>query len=271
MKTTIMMLLVAAGAFAQITIPDGTKLRVRLEQAISSATADEGQTVELAVTEAINVGDSVVFPEGTRVTGTITMAQAKRRMGRSGKLDFSIDRARAVDGEWVPLRYLLNKKTGESHATRAGVLTAGAAIVFWPAAPFFLLMHGKDTTINKGDTFDVFTDSNHVLQNARPAAPTTATTAGGLAAQPQPAMMPVPSGSGTAQITITSPVAGAEIEIDGGFAGNTPTTVQIPAGSHEIVVKSAAGAPWQRTIKVNAGSTISINALSEQILIAPKR
>ncbi len=32
--------------FAQITIPDGTKLRIRLDQPISSATADEGQTVE---------------------------------------------------------------------------------------------------------------------------------------------------------------------------------------------------------------------------------
>ncbi len=33
-------------AFAQITIPDGTNLRIRLDQAFSSATADEGQTVE---------------------------------------------------------------------------------------------------------------------------------------------------------------------------------------------------------------------------------
>ena len=253
MRTTtiLLCLLTLPSAFAQVTVPDGTKLRVRLDQAISSATADEGQVVELSIAEAVKVGDTVVFPEGSRVTGTVTLAQAKRRMGRSGKLDFSIDRARAADGEWVPLRYLLNKKAGESHAVRTGVLTAGAAIVFWPAAPFFLLMHGKDTTINKGVTFDVFTDTNHELHSSRIAA---------APVSPAPAAPVAPQAS--AQVAITSPSSGADIEVDGLFAGNTPTTLQMPAGTHEVVVKSGA-ASWHRTISVSAGSTVSINAQLE--------
>jgi hypothetical protein len=43
------------------------------------------------------------------------------------------------------------------------------------------------------------------------------------------------------------------------FVGNAPTTVQVPSGVHEIVVKSA-GESWRRSVKVSAGSTISINA-----------
>lgn len=250
MKKVLLLGLVSAVTFGQtqIVVPDGTKIRVRLDQQISSATADEGQIVELSVTEAVKVDDVVVIPEGARVTGTITEATAKRRMGRAGKLDFSIDRVRGVDNEWIPLRYTLNKKAGESHAVRTGIITAGVAAVFWPAAPVFLLMHGKDITINKGVTFDVFTDSDHHLANL------------GKKAQPNVAggMQPTPA-SGSATLTITSTVLGAEIELDGAFVGNTPTTLQVAAGNHNFIIRNGADV-WQRSIQVTAGSNVSLNA-----------
>src|SRR5437763_16019606 len=159
-KTAFLALFATAAAFAEsVTIPDGTKVRVRLDQTITSATAEQGQAVELSVTENVKVDDQVVIPEGARVTGTVIQAQEKRRMGRAGKLDFSVERVRGVDGEWIPLRYTVSKKTGQSDATRNGIITAGVAVVFWPAAPLVLLAKGKDVTINKGVTFDVFTDS----------------------------------------------------------------------------------------------------------------
>ncbi len=236
-------------------IPDGTKLRVKLDQTITSATADEGQSVELSVTENVKAGDLVVIPEGARVTGTITVAVPKRRMGRAGKLDFSIDRVRAADGEWIPLRYTLNKKSGESHAVRTGVLTAGAAVVFWPAAPVFLLMHGKDVTINKGVIFDVFTDQNHAMVNNVSQRP-----ASGLPMQAQPgAATTTPAGAGIAAVTISSNSNGADIEVDGAFAGSTPTTLQLQAGQHQVVVKSGMQV-WQRSLQVTAGSNITLNA-----------
>lgn len=243
--------LTAGAAYADTTIPDGTKLRVRLDQTISSGTAEEGQSVELSVTDAIKVGDATVIPQGARVTGTVTLAQEKRRMGRAGHLDFSIDRVRAADDEWIPLRYTVNKKTGESHAVRTGIITAGVAAVFWPAAPVFLLMKGKDTTINKGVIFDVFTDQNHALaanvsqKQVHPEPPARANSNS--------------TGGGTATVMITSALSGADIEIDGSFVGSTPTTLQLNAGPHEISVKSG-GSQWQRTLQVTAGSNISLNA-----------
>lgn len=260
-------------AFAQITIPDGTKLRIRLDQAISSATADEGQTVELSVTEPVKIGDTTVITEGARVTGTVTEAQEKRRMGRAGKLDFSIDRVRAVDGEWIPLRYSLNKKSGESHAVRTGVITAGVAVVFWPAAPVFLLMKGKDTTINKGVIFDAFTDQNHALVSNAQSVTQNSQQPAGPNARPFGATPPTASAAGSsATLTVTSLNAGADIEVDGSFVGSTPTTLQVPAGSHQVTVRSAAGAQWQRTLQVNAGSVISLNAdLKERTLAATER
>jgi hypothetical protein len=148
---------------AQIVIPEGTKLRVRLDQTISSATAEEGQTVELSVTDPVLIDDQVVIPEGARVTGVVTQAQEKRRLGRAGKLDFSIERVRCADDQWVPLRYAVTRKSGNSHVISTGILTAGVAAVFWPAAPVFLLRRGADVTINRGVAFDVFTDANHTV------------------------------------------------------------------------------------------------------------
>jgi hypothetical protein len=46
-----------------------------------------------------------------------------------------------------------------------GVMTAGAAALFWPAAPAFLLTKGKDVNLNKGMVFDTFTDQDHSLTN----------------------------------------------------------------------------------------------------------
>ena len=43
---TVLAALTVLPLAAQLTIPNGTKLNVRLEQTISSATADEGQPVQ---------------------------------------------------------------------------------------------------------------------------------------------------------------------------------------------------------------------------------
>jgi hypothetical protein len=92
-------LTLAGFCIGDVVIPSGTKVACRLEQTISSATADEGQQVQLSVAENVKVNDRVVIPQGSACVGTIVLAFAKRSMGRSGKLDFSIDKLRAGDGD----------------------------------------------------------------------------------------------------------------------------------------------------------------------------
>lgn len=92
-------------ALADVEIPSGTKISCRLEQTLSSATAEEGMPVQLTTTENVMVNGSVVIPQGSSVQGSIVQAVARRRMGRTGKLDFSIDKVRAADGQYIPLRY----------------------------------------------------------------------------------------------------------------------------------------------------------------------
>jgi hypothetical protein len=253
-RTVCATLTLAGLSFGDIVIPSGTKVACRLEQTISSATADEGQQVQLAVTENVKVNEQVVIPQGSACVGTVVLATAKRSMGRSGKLDFSIDKVRTGDGDYVPLRYTMQKKSGESKGLSTGVMTAGAAVLFWPAAPFFLIRKGKDININKGIVLEVFTDAEHVLKSGKPSA---APQAGAALAST------VANGSSVAEIssvTITSDIPDAEVEVDGGFIGNTPSTAKLSPGMHKITVKSGAHA-WSRDLNVQPGATVNVKAM----------
>ena len=254
-------------AWANLTIPNGTKLSCRLEQTVSSATAEEGQQVQLSVTEAVKVNGQVIIPQGAPVLGTVVLAQGKRSMGRSGKLDFSVDKVRAADGEFIPLRYHMNKKQGEGKGMSTGIMTAGAVVLFWPAAPFLLMRKGKDVTINKGIVFEVFTDQDHTIGNATISGPVAPAPPQTLApGQPQ-IMMAGQQQSAVAgpavqlaTVNVTSDLAGAEVEIDGVFVGSTPAATKLAPGVHKIQVKHGA-ASWSRDLMVQPGGNVNVNAI----------
>lgn len=74
-----------------------------------------------------------------------------------------------------------------------------------------------------------------------------------------PAFVQQPPVSSQASISIDSTPPGADIEVDGGFVGNTPSTVSLAAGSHQIVVKKKGYTDWTKTLSVTGGS-IHLNA-----------
>ena len=68
----------------------------------------------------------------------------------------------------------------------------------------------------------------------------------------------------TARLSIASIPDGADIEIDGNFAGNTPSDLEVPEGERSIVVKKSGYKNWERKMKVAAGSSIHLNAEMEK-------
>jgi hypothetical protein len=54
--------------------------------------AVEGRSWTFTGTDAVKVSDTMMTAEGAHATGAITPAYEKRRLGRAGKLDSSIDR-----------------------------------------------------------------------------------------------------------------------------------------------------------------------------------
>jgi hypothetical protein len=65
------------------------------------------------------------------------------------------------------------------------------------------------------------------------------------------------------QLVMSSTPDGADIEIDGSFVGNTPSTVGVAAGQHQISVKKSGFKPWERKITVSSGQ-VNVNAPLEQ-------
>jgi hypothetical protein len=71
-----------------------------------------------------------------------------------------------------------------------------------------------------------------------------------------------------ASLAIDSTPSGADIEIDGEFVGNTPSTVTVAPGSHRIAVKKKGYADWGKTMNITGG-TIHLNAELEQVQSQP--
>jgi len=67
-------------------------------------------------------------------------------MARGGKLGVNIDYVRLPNGDKLVLRGLQDLKGGGHTGAMIGGMVA-TVIVFWPAAPFFLFMHGKDVPV----------------------------------------------------------------------------------------------------------------------------
>ena len=147
-------------------LEDGTKVPLALGRELSSGVESTGNRVDFEVTEDIKVQDVVVIPKGSRATGTIVQAQKRRRLGRAGKLNVKIDEVRLADGSRAMLR-ALQENTGKG---RQGVMTAamiGTGILFFPAAPLFLFMRGKDIVIAKGTPVTSYIDGNTELNAAK--------------------------------------------------------------------------------------------------------
>jgi hypothetical protein len=150
-------------------LEDATPVNLRLTRELSSATAQVSDRVEFEVVEDIKVHDVVVIPKGGKALGEVVIAQPKRRMGRGGKLDVKIENVRLVTGEKVALRANRNTNGGGHQGAMAGAMVA-TSVVFFPAAPLFLLMHGKDIVIPKGTEITAYIDDDIPLDQAKFAA-----------------------------------------------------------------------------------------------------
>ncbi|WP_263367312.1 PEGA domain-containing protein [Edaphobacter bradus] len=55
-------------------------------------------------------------------------------------------------------------------------------------------------------------------------------------------------------VTVDANAANCDIEVDGNFVGNTPSTINLTPGKHQIVVKKTGYQDWTRNMVVASGS-----------------
>lgn len=71
--------------------------------------------------------------------------------------------------------------------------------------------------------------------------------------------------SESGSVEISSDPSGADIYVDGKFVGETPSTLQLAAGTHHLEVKTAGRKSWERNLEVLKGSRLTLHpALDSQ-------
>jgi len=249
-------------------LEDGTPIKLRLTRNLSSADATTGDRVDFDVLEDVKVKDVIVVPRGGLALATITEAQHKRRMARGGKLNVNIDDLRLADGEKAPLRAVKETQGGGHTGAMTGAII-GTAIVFFPAAPLFLFMHGKDITIPKGTEITAYINGDIPLDPKRFTAQTAVNPETGAApVQPTNGATAAQNGNGAdaaiSTVDIKSTPEGAEITVDEKFMGSTPSSLRLAVGDHKIRLGKPGFKTWERTLTVGAGATATVDAALEK-------
>jgi hypothetical protein len=147
-------------------LTEDTPVRIKLARTMTSKEARVDERVDFEVLEDVKIGDVIVIERGAMAIATVTEAHPKRRMGRAGKLHMNIDYVRLSSGEKVPLRAVKGGSGGNHIAAMTGAMVA-TGIVFFPAAPLFLFMHGKDITIPKGTEITAYVAADTPLDPAK--------------------------------------------------------------------------------------------------------
>ena len=245
-----------------LVLEDETPVRLRLNRTVSSADAHVGESVDFEVLDDITVDGTLVIPKGGLAFATVTEAQAKRRMARGGKLDINIDYVKLASGEKAALRAVKGGKGGGHTGGMVGGMVA-TSLVFFPAAPFFLFMHGKDISIPKGTEITAYVNGDMKLDIAKfqPAAPANTPAQKSVAASAASENV----GFLSAKLHLESDPSGADIEVDGSFVGNTPSDVQVTEGEHTVSVQKTGFKDWERKLKVSGGSSVHLDAELEKV------
>jgi PEGA domain len=256
----------AAMQTGPMRLEDGTPIKLRLSRTLSSASAQVDERVDFDVLEEVKVGDLVVIPKGAIAWGTVTEAKPKGRMGHAGKLAVNIDSVRLANGEKAALRGVKEVKGGSHTGAMTGAIVATSLIV-WPAAPFFLFMHGKDITIPKGTELSVYINGDVPIDPAKfgvpaaPAQPAAATTTPAAAAQAATDA----KDAELSTVIVKSTPDGADIVVDGKYVGSTPSTIRLAPGDHAISVEKAGFTSWQRTMTAGSGSIVTVDATLQKV------
>ena len=135
----------------EIMITSGTRIPVVMSETISSdkkggRKVNTGEVISLTVqADVTDIDGNVLVKQGTLVNGTITKAEKRKAAGTKGKLAFSVDFIKSVDGQSIPV----NLKYDYEGKSKTAVAVAAGAVV---AAPL-LLIKGKPAVIEAGTVF----------------------------------------------------------------------------------------------------------------------
>jgi len=144
------------------SLPGGTPVRLRLNQGLSSADARTGDNIYFEVLDDVKAPHYpyIVISRGASAVGTIIDGESKRMMGRAGKLKVRVDFVRLADGDKLALTGSDKNFPRHGHVGAMVGAMVATSVVYAPAAPLFLFIHGKDSTADEGQEFLAMTNGD---------------------------------------------------------------------------------------------------------------
>jgi hypothetical protein len=138
----------------KLTFIEGSDVRLKFAQDLSSKTANDDDPVALVLDEDLKVGDVVVVKACAKAVGTITHAKRAGMMGKGGELNMRLEYLIVGDSR-LRLRGTKGKE-GEGKVGTAVALT----VLFGPIG---LIKHGKEVEIKQGTPLLAYSDENYVV------------------------------------------------------------------------------------------------------------
>jgi hypothetical protein len=251
----------SATSSQKLLVKDATPIKLKLKRGVYSQYAKLGDEVEYLVDEELVVNGKIVVPEGAIVRGKVVSAEHKRRMGRGGKIDISADSVKLFNSQSIPLRAFQQARGGGQGLDMSGEMLAAASLTLGVGAPFVLFKHGKDIEIRQGSSFTAFVNGDTFLEDI------AFQTKGALPVPSSPPQVSAAPKSSEASakndqevaVSVASSPAGAEIELDGSFVGNTPETLKVLQGDHLVVLRKHGYKKWERKLRIS-GEIVNLTA-----------
>jgi hypothetical protein len=138
---------------AAVKIADGTEVPLKLKHDLASGRSKVGEEVRAEVRRDVKgPNGEVVIARGAQAIGKVTESRGSRAFGGRGKLEFTIETVKAVDGTEINLR------GSQASKGRSGSTAAVATIAF--VSVFGAFIRGKNVHLKEGTEFKAFVDED---------------------------------------------------------------------------------------------------------------
>lgn len=250
-----------------VHVRDGVEVRLALRNILTSENAEKDDVLQFEVAEDVVVVGHTIIAKGAPATGKVVRVKgAGKKKAKDASVTFRLLAVRTVDNQQVPLR---------KHA-EADKKKSDKENEFEEDQPIPGLV-SRAVGADKGKLYIVYLDGAVVVNapdttTTTPAAPPTGQTATTPTGQPStPAVQPAattPSTAAAAQepatVDFVTDPPGADIFIDGNFAGNTRSSLQVTPGQHTIELRLSGYRSYKRSMMVDEGSHPTVSKTLEK-------
>jgi hypothetical protein len=142
-----------------VTLPGGTAIKVHVVEAVSSATAHKGDTVDIRSVDSVAFEGWVVVPENAHGQAEIIEAEPAGKHGHPGKLLLKFDWMYSADGGKVQLSDINTAHSGQSAKGTSSTATIAGTVLLGPVGLFaHNFVKGHDIVLDASNTLTCLVD-----------------------------------------------------------------------------------------------------------------